>query len=88
VPNSRIVLASALVLSPLRGLRFLLGYFPRLAPWAAFFRRFAAFVGNSPRVQDRDLAAARYTWAAGSFDFAQDRLATVPTWFLSLPPLL
>src|SRR5580698_9352515 len=31
-----------LILSPLRGLFVRLAWHPRLAPWAAFFRRFAA----------------------------------------------
>ena len=36
----------AVFLSPLRGFARLLWYFPRLAPWAVFFRRFAAGVCN------------------------------------------
>jgi len=47
VPGQRVVFASAYFLAPLRGWRFLGDGSHGLRPWAAFFRRFAAFLSNS-----------------------------------------
>ncbi len=43
-------MSGARFLSPLRGLLFFPRCYPRLAPWALFFRRFAA--GLAPRLLD------------------------------------
>jgi hypothetical protein len=47
------------ILSPLWGLSLIFSEYPRLAPWAAFFRRFAAYsIYNS----SRQLAIEKVFW--------------------------
>jgi len=49
------------LLTPLRGLLFDCGAYPRLAAWAAFFRRFAAAVSNGDSVVSRAACLSEHT---------------------------